>query len=60
LENGTKSFEDIDIVFEAPPKPEIGRIVVEKSQDKRGDLLVLKRPVKFAAVKNMSPKKSGE
>lgn len=47
LERGAKTFEDIDIVFEAPPETEIGRVVHEKGHDERGDLLVLKRPVKF-------------
>lgn len=30
IQNGVQTFEDIDIVFDAPYKPEIGRIVVEE------------------------------
>lgn len=59
LEKGAKTFEDIDIVFDAPPKTEIGGVLVEKSQDGRGHLLVLDRPAKFVG-KGKASEKGGE
>lgn len=37
-------------MFDAPVKPQLGRVVAEKSHDGLADLLVLKRPIKFTAV----------
>ena len=49
-QRGTRTFDDFDIILDAPLNPVIGKLVTEKSKDGESEILLLKMPVKFKGV----------